>query len=155
MKTIKFIYALALVAIISITAGAQTKPVDENGLAIGGYDVVSYFSNKALKGDAKITAKHNNATYLFATSANRDAFKANPTKYLPQFDGYCAWGVAAKSTKFSINPETFEVIDGKLYLFFNGPFNGSNFNTLEAWNQDEANLLKAANTNWPAVKNAK
>lgn len=154
MKTIKIIFSLALVLFVSALR-AQIAPIDENGLAIGGYDVVAYFSNKATKGDAKITAKHGDATYQFATTANRDAFKKNPTKYLPQFGGFCAWGVGAKSTKFPINPETFEIIDGKLYLFFNGPFNGSNFNTLEAWNLDQDNLLKAANTNWPTVKGSK
>lgn len=154
MKTIKIIFSLVLVLFVSALR-AQIAPIDEKGLAIGGYDVVAYFSNKATKGDAKITAKHDEATYQFATTANRDAFKKNPIKYLPEFGGFCAWGVGAKSTKFPIDPETFEIIDGKLYLFFNGPFNGSNFNSLEAWNQDQDNLLKAANANWPNVKGSK
>lgn len=154
MKTNKIIVSVALVLFVTALR-AQIAPIDEKGLAIGGYDVVAYFSNKANKGDAKITARYGDATYQFATTANRDAFRKNPVKYLPEFDGYCAWGVGAKGTKFPINPETFEIIDGKLYLFFNGPFNGSNFNTLEAWNQDQDNLLKAANTNWPAVKGSK
>jgi YHS domain-containing protein len=151
MKTIRIIFSLALVLLVTALR-AQVAPIDEKGLAIGGYDVVSYFAGKPTKGDSKISAKNGNATYQFATIANREAFKKNPTKYLPEFDGYCAWGVGAKSTKFPINPETFEIIDGKLYLFFNGPFNGSNFNTLDAWNEDQDNLLKAANANWPAVK---
>ena len=151
MKTIKIIFSLAFVLFVTALR-AQIAPIDEKGLAIGGCDVVAYFSNKATKGDIKITAKHGDATYQFVTTANRDAFKKNPTKYLPEFGGFCAWGVGAKSTKFPINPETFEIIDGKLYLFFNGPFNGSNFNSLEAWNQDQDNLLKAANANWPTVK---
>ncbi len=154
MKTTKVVLTLILVAFIA-TVQAQIAPIDDKGLAIGGYDVVAYFSGKPAKGDAKITATHEGATYQFATTSNRNAFKKNPTKYLPQFDGYCAWGVAAKSAKFPINPETFEIIDGKLYLFFNGPFNGSDFNSLSAWNSDQDNLLKAANVNWPTVKGSK
>jgi YHS domain-containing protein len=154
MKTTKLILPLVL-TVIAFASFAQVAPVDDKGLAIGGYDVVAYFSNKATKGDAKITAVHNGATYQFATVANRDAFKKNPIQYLPQFDGYCAWGVGAKNTKFPINPETFDIVDGKLYLFFNGPFNGNNFNTLEPWNADEANLLKTANSNWAALKESK
>jgi hypothetical protein len=151
MKTFKIIFSFAL--LLSVTAlRAQVAPIDEKGLAIGGYDVVAYFTNKATKGDPAITAKQGDATYQFVTTANRNAFKKNPTKYLPEFGGYCAWGVGAKSAKFPINPETFEIIDGKLYLFFNGPFNGSNFNSLEAWNNDQDNLLKAANTNRATVK---
>jgi hypothetical protein len=154
MKTIKIIFSLVLVLFVTALR-AQIAPIDDKGLAIGGYDVVAYFSGKATKGDAKITATHQNATYQFYTTANRDTFKKNPAKYLPQFDGYCAWGVGAKNTKFPINPETFDIVDGKLYLFFNGPFNGSDFNTLEPWNADEANLLKAANANWASLKNSK
>ena len=154
MKTIKIIFSLVLVLFVT-TLWAQVAPIDEKGLAIGGYDVVSYFSNKATKGDPKITTKHENAIYQFSTTANRDAFNKNPSKYLPEFGGYCAWGVAAQNAKFPINPETFEVIDGKLYLFFNGPYNGSNFNSLEPWDKEQDKLLKAANANWPALKNIK
>lgn len=154
MKTIKIIFSLALVLFVT-TLRAQVAPIDETGLAIGGYDVVAYFSGKPTKGVAKIAATHKGVTYQFATTSNRDAFKKNPTKYLPQFDGFCAWGVGAKSAKYPINPETFEIIDGKLYLFFNGPFNGSDFNSLTAWNTDQDNLLKAANANWLTVKGSK
>jgi len=154
MKTSNILFTLIFVAFVTALC-AQVAPIDDNGVAIGGYDVVAYFSNVPAKGDAKITATHEGATYRFASSSNRDTFKKNPTKYLPQFDGFCAWGVGAKSAKFPINPETFEIIDGKLYLFFNGPFNGSDFNSLTAWNTDQDNLLKAANVNWPTVKGSK
>lgn len=154
MKTIKIIFSLALVLFVTALR-AQVAPIDENGLALGGYDVVAYFSGSPVKGDPKITVKNGNGTYQFSSAANRDAFKKNPSKYLPQYDGYCAWAVGAKNAKFPVNPETAKVIDGKLYLFFNGPFNGSNFNTLAEWNKDEANLLKAANINWPTLKDTK
>ncbi len=154
MKTMKIIFSLALVLVVTALR-AQVAPIDEKGLAIGGYDVVSYFSTKATKGDPKITAKHENVVYQFSTTANRDAFNKNPSKYLPEFDGYCAWGVGAQRAKFPINPETFEIIDGKLYLFFNGPYNGSNFNSLEAWDKEQDKLLKAAHANWPALKSTK
>jgi YHS domain-containing protein len=142
-----FIFSFTIVNVY-----AQVAPVDDNGIAIGGYDVVAYFSNKALKGSASLKATHEKVTYLFSSQANKEAFVKNPAKYLPEYDGYCAWGVGAKATKFPINPETFKIVNGKLYLFFNGPFNGSNFNTLDAWNTDEPNLLKAAEKNWPQVK---
>ncbi|MCZ8355384.1 MAG: YHS domain-containing (seleno)protein [Cyclobacteriaceae bacterium] len=154
MKSIKLIFSIVLL-FFAASLHAQTAPIDENGLALGGFDVVAYFSGKAKKGDAKINATFNNANYLFSSTANRDAFKKNPTKYLPQYDGYCAWAVGAKNAKFPVNPETFKIIDNKLYLFYNGPFNGGNFNTLVEWNTDEANLLKTANANWPTLKNAK
>jgi len=92
------------------------------------------------------------AKYLFVSEAHQKAFEANPKKYLPQCDGYCAWGVAEKSAKFSVNPETYRVLNGKLYLFFYGDFNGSPFNTLSEWNKDEKELLTNLPEKWAAVK---
>jgi YHS domain-containing protein len=147
-----FILTIAVV-ISSITiTHAQVQPVDESGLAIGGYDVVAYFSNTAEIGSARYTAKYKGATYQFINAQNRDAFKKEPTRYLPQFDGYCAWGVAAKDSKFPINPETFDVIDGKLYLLFNGDFGGEQFNTAPLWNAETSKLKAAAHKKWPTVK---
>jgi YHS domain. len=155
MKTFNLIILLGVSLLAAISAQAQIAPIDDNGLAIGGYDVVSYFSGSAQKGSKSYVAKHNGATYHFASKANRDAFTKAPSNYLPQFDGYCAWGVAAKDTKFPINPETYTVIDGKLYLFFNGPFNGEPFNTYEDWAQRTTELKNAAHAKWPKVKNSK
>jgi YHS domain-containing protein len=149
MKNLKSVLVIAIVALFSNFVNAQTDPVDKNGLAIGGYDVVAYFTaKKATKGDAKFSTKNNGATYNFASEKNLKAFKANPSKYLPQAGGYCAWGVSEKNTKFSINPETFKIVNGKLYLFFNGDYNGAPFNTLTEWNKDEKKNLAAIDKNW-------
>lgn len=154
MKFIKIILTFVSLSFFT-NLFAQVPPVDGAGLAIGGYDVVAYFSNKALKGNSKIVATHKKVNYYFSSKENRDAFLKNPERYLPQFDGYCAWGVAAKDSKFPINPQTFKIIDNKLYLFFNGPFNGAEFNTIVEWNKDEPALLSAAHAKWPEVKDKK
>ncbi|AXT63728.1 YHS domain protein [Aquimarina sp. AD10] len=151
MKNIKFLLVLTL-GCIALNINAQIQPVDDNGLAIGGYDVVAYFSNTAIQGSTKITEKYNNATYQFSTTENRDTFKSDPEKYLPQFGGHCAWGVGAKDTKFPINPETFDIVDGKLYLFYNGPSEGGDFNAMQLWNVDTTTLKIAAHKKWPSVK---
>lgn len=66
-------------------------------------------------------------------------------------------GFEAYSTKFNKatyqfsskeNPETFDIVDGKLYLFFNGPFNGKMLNTLSPWNAKTTELLKKGHSNW-------
>lgn len=155
MKTFRNLFLFGVVLFAAISVQAQISPVDDNGLAIGGYDVVSYFSGEAKQGSERYAVKHNGATYYFASKANQNAFKKSPNNYLPQFDGYCAWGIGAKEAKFPINPETYTVIDGKLYLFFNGPFNGEPFNTYEDWGQRTTELKKAAHANWPTVKNSK
>ncbi len=150
----KLLQTTALVLFLAIfsTLQAQVAPIDDNGLAIGGYDVVAYFSGTAAQGSEAYKTEHNKVTYHFASKENLEAFKANPTQYLPQFDGYCAWGVAAKDSKFPINPETFDIVDGKLYLFFNGPFDGENFNTLTPWNAETTKLIKEGHANWDKNK---
>lgn len=144
--------SLVLFLALMTSTYAQTAPVNEDGLAIGGYDVVAYFSGEASQGTPTYVAEHNGVTYHFASQNNLETFKDSPVQYLPQFDGYCAWGVGARDTKFPSNPETFDIIDGKLYLFFNGPFNGEPFNTLLPWSAETTQLNKQAHAKWPTVK---
>jgi len=150
MKHLALFFFLAIFS-FSTQVQAQTAPVDEHGLAIGGYDLVAYFSGTAQKGSADYATTYDGVTYHFASKQHLVAFQKEPGNYLPQFDGYCAWGVGAKEAKFPINPETFDIIDGKLYLFFNGPFNGEPFNTLLPWNAETTELRNAAHANWTKV----
>ncbi|HEX9503821.1 MAG TPA: YHS domain-containing (seleno)protein [Patescibacteria group bacterium] len=119
--------------------------VDESGLAIKGYDPVAYFtSNKAIEGKKDITLGYQGITYRFATTANRDAFKANPGKYEPLYGGWCAYAMGSAGEKVEVDPGTFKIVDGKLNLFYNKFFN----NTLKSWNKDEAHLKTNADKNW-------
>jgi len=43
-----------------------------------------------------------------------------------------------------VDPETFKIINGKVYLFYN--FWGNN--TLKDWNEKESQLKLAADRNW-------
>jgi len=117
----------------------------EDGIAIQGYDPVAYFTaNKAIKGKKEFALYHQGATYYFASAANKDLFKAEPVKYEPQYGGWCAYAMGAKGEKVSVDPETFKIMNGKLYLFYNKFFN----NTLKDWNKDEKNLCTKADANW-------
>lgn len=119
--------------------------VNKTTLAIEGYDPVSYFSNnKATKGKSNIASVYEGITYRFASEQNRAAFKANPAKYEPQFGGWCAFAMGDNGEKVSINPETFKIVNGKLYLFYNKFFN----NTLQDWNENENELKQKAEKNW-------
>ena len=150
MKKLFSILVLLISIITQVTA--QTTEVrkkeynlEKTGLAIQGYDPVAYFvSNKAIEGKKDIATVYNGVTYQFATTQNRDAFKANPAKYEPQYGGWCAYAMGAKGEKVEIDPETFKVVNGKLFLFYNKYFN----NTLKSWNKDETNLHVSADKNW-------
>ena len=132
---------------------AQVKPDNynsrhinaENKLAVEGYDLVAYFTqNKAVKGMSKYIATIDGVKYQFVSDANKVVFIKNPTKYLPQYGGWCAYAMGEKGEKVTVNPETFKIISGKLYLFYNAFFN----NTLKSWNENEINLKVKADANW-------
>lgn len=117
----------------------------ENGLAIKGYDPVAYFNqNKAIEGNKQLSVNFEGATYRFANAANKEAFLKDPKKYEPQYGGWCAYAMGASGEKVEIDPETFKVLNDKLYLFYHSWAN----NTLPKWNKDEANLKSKADKSW-------
>jgi len=127
---------------------AQNNPTKiqnlKEGLAIQGYDPVAYFTqNKAIEGKKTISQQYNGATYYFSSEANKTTFTKDPAKYEPAYGGYCAYAMAF-GDKVKIDPETFKVKEGRLFLFYNFRFN----NTLTDWNKDEANLYKKAEEEW-------
>ena len=140
---------IALLCITTFVLAQNTTTREKNfnikkGVAIEGYDPVSYFSNKPLEGEGEITYDYNGITYRFATAANRNAFKATPEKYEPAFGGWCAYAMGETGEKVKIDPETFKILDGKLFLFYN--FWGNN--TLNGWNKNEKKLKSQADQNW-------
>jgi YHS domain-containing protein len=149
--------SIFLMFLTTTMATAQVDPINKDGVAIGGYDVVAYFKNgKAVKGDPDIRVEFNGANYYFSSEENGREFLSSPDMYLPQYDGYCALAVGTTGKKISIDPKTFKITNGKLYLFFNGKsFSGTTFNSLEPWIKDEPNLLKKADDMWPVVKQRK
>jgi len=132
--------------ISSQSQAVRTKHFNvSSGLAIQGYDPVSYFTkNKAEKGSSKYSSSYLGITYYFSSDANKKTFLANPSKYEPQYGGWCAYAMGYSGKKVEVDPETFKIIDGKLYLFYNSFFN----NTLTDWNKDEKNLKAKADKNW-------
>lgn len=142
---------ILVVLLFSITTFAQntSKRIKEfnleNKVAIQGYDPVAYFTQKkAVKGKPSISTTYQGVIYNFSSQANKDLFLKKPASYEPQYGGWCAFAMGDYGEKVEINPETFKIIDGKLYLFYNAFFN----NTLKSWNKDEINLKKKADTNW-------
>ena len=117
----------------------------ENGIAIGGHDPVAYFKQgKAIKGKDEFLVLSNGVDYYFSSAANLDEFKKNPAKYEPQYGGWCAYAMGHDGSRVEVDPETFKIVNGKLYLFYNKFFN----NTLKSWNKDEASLQRQADANW-------
>jgi len=90
--------------------------VDSNGVILKGYDPVAYFTqNKAIKGNSKYQSSYQGATYYFSSAADLATFKRNPSKYAPQYGGFCANGVK-NNRLIDADPTVFFVIKGKLYI---------------------------------------
>ena len=122
--------------------------VSKDNVAIEGYDVVGYFTqNKASKGSKKHSSKFEGITYYFSSEENKETFQKNPGKYLPQYGGWCAFAMGAKNTKFTPDPKTFKLYNGKLLLFYNGEHG----NTSIPWNNDEENTIMKADANWSKI----
>jgi YHS domain-containing protein len=142
MKTI--LLAALLIFALPAHAAGETN-VDASGLALKGYDPVAYFSErKPVPGKPEFTARHEGATYRFASAANRDAFAAAPAKYAPQYGGYCAFGMAS-GYKAPVEPEAWTVVDGKLYLNYNQ-------SVRSRWSSDISGYVRKADANWPAIQ---
>jgi hypothetical protein len=153
MKKKLFVFALLAFSVV-VYAQNQTERIKhfnlEDGLAISGYDPVSYFTTNGPKlGDKKIAVRHQGATYYFSSQNNKELFLKSPSKYEPQYGGWCAFAMGDYGEKVEINPKTFKIIDGKLYLFYNAYLN----NTLKSWNKDEKNLKNKADKNWAKTTN--
>ena len=141
-----------LLVTVSLITEAQIDPIDQNGVGIGGYDLVSYFKDSKPKPGSKIyNTKYKEVTYYFSTEANLREFEKKPERYLPAYDGYCALGVCYLK-KISINPESYTIINDKLYLFFDGTVKGRRVNYLEQWLKNEPKFLSKAEELWPNVR---
>lgn len=152
MKSIIFLatlFAFGIPAFAQDATGLRKKHFNlDGGIAIKGYDPVAYFTqNKAVKGSKDLAVSYQGVTYNFSSVTNKEAFKVNPSKYEPEYGGWCAYAMGEKGEKVSVDPETFKVLNGKLYLFYNKYFT----NTLKDWNKNEAALKKTADANWPKL----
>ena len=148
----KTFFAVLLLILFSIVAIGQDATalrkkqfnLDDN-IAINGYDPVSYFKqNKAVRGKKDMAVNNQGVIYYFSSAENKEDFKKNPSRYEPEYGGWCAYAMGENGEKVNIDPATFKIINGKLYLFYNKFLN----NTLKSWNKDEAKLKPAADASW-------
>ena len=139
-------HTLLLYLILAGTALQAQAVFSTDDGAIKGYDPVAYFlEGKPVKGGGAYTFDYNGATWHFSSEKNLKLFRENPEKYVPQYGGYCAYGVAS-GYKVKIEPEAWGIIDDKLYLKYD-------LRTQKAWNKDREAFISKANANWPGLRN--
>jgi YHS domain-containing protein len=134
-----------LLLVSSVQADNHAINVDEEGVAIHGYDPVAYFTQATpVKGQAQYAYNWSGATWWFADDSNRQAFIANPQRYAPQFGGFCAY--AASYGQFAdIDPQAWSIVNDRLYLNFNQ-------RVRQIWRPRAAEFIDDAEQLWPTMK---
>jgi YHS domain-containing protein len=147
----KLLVAVAL-AVGTLTLAAAPAYADQapvytgllSRVAVGGYDPVAYFTDgRPVRGTTEFRITHQGFEYRFASAEHLAAFRANPSRYLPQYGGYCAWAVSQGYTA-SGDPNHWRIVDGKLYLNYNAEIQ-------TRWEGDIPGHITRANGNWPSV----
>lgn len=141
-------YLLILFTVIALTpAFSQTKTLlnlEKEGVAIQGYDPVAYFTEKKpVKGKPEVYATYKGALYYFATKENKNMFLKEPSKYEPEFGGYCAYGVS-KGKLVEIDPAAFQIVNDRLLLQYS-------LKIRDDFNKDTDGNLTKAKSNWPGL----
>lgn len=136
-----FFLAVFTFLCVVTTAVAGPKNLSGDGLALEGYDPVAYFTEgKPLMGNPDFMVKHDGATYHFTSENHKALFEASPEKYKPQYGGFCAFGMAS-GYQAPVEVDKFTVVDGKLYLNYNGSVQSK-------WRKDTGGYITRADTNW-------
>jgi YHS domain-containing protein len=149
----KRIFIFLFLSVVAFAAYPQTDGIRQKNfntkknLALEGYDPVSYFDNQPVEGKETLTITHKGITYYFSNATNLSKFKSAPGKYEPAYGGWCAYAMGETGEKVKVDPETYKIVEGKLYLFYN--FWGNN--TLETWNERERDLRMKADKNWQKI----
>src|SRR5688572_25142333 len=99
---IRLAYRISVLIVVLGIAGAMTLRGQTpgtinaaNGVAIQGYDAVAYHTQQqAVKGSRAFTHAWRGVTWQFASAANRNRFARSPEQFLPEFGGFCAYGVS-------------------------------------------------------------
>ena len=89
----------------------------DGGIAIDGYDAVSYhLAGEPMQGDAEFSTSWDGVEWHFASAQNKALFEQNPSRYTPEYGGYCAFAVL-KSLTADVDPQVWHIHNNKLYLF--------------------------------------
>ncbi len=117
------VFATSGCAMITQNPSSALKPVNaveldgDSRVMLKGHDVVAYFTqSKHALGSKQHSSLYEGVTFRFASAEHKALFDKEPKKYLPQYGGYCANGIAY-GIPWGGDADTWRMIDGKLYIF--------------------------------------
>lgn len=148
----KIFTLMSLVILGTLNLGLSAQPAQADavyqsflGVAINGYDPVTYFTDgKPQEGDSAHKLEWDGATWYFKSAANKAAFETSPEKYAPQYGGYCAWALA-QGAKAPTVPEAWDIVDGKLYL-------NNSKGVQSAWQKNRTSFILTADQKWTSIR---
>lgn len=112
-----------------------------SGVANGGYDPVSYFTDtEPLAGRPEFEYDWNGVPWYFANPANRDIFRRSPEIYAPLFGGHGAMGLARGYISDG-NPRIYAILGNRLFLFYST-------GNRDAFLLSQKSAYAKANENW-------
>ncbi|MEP2716548.1 YHS domain-containing (seleno)protein [Pseudophaeobacter sp.] len=138
--------ALAVTLFITPLAVRADTPIfsTEDGLALGGYDVVAFFEDQnAISGSEEFSLMWKGVVWRFTSSGNQARFEANPRAYAPVFGGYCAYAMS-QGYLAPGDPQLWLIDNGELYLL-------NNDSVRQIWQDEAPDLLREAQGNWPGL----
>ncbi len=112
----------------------------KNGIAIEGYDPVSFFTEKSAVKGKDFHFIWSGKKWLFTSQKHLDAFISDPEKYVPQYGGYCAFGISS-GYKAKPKMDAFTIHEGRLYLNF------ANY-VKERWLEKVAEKVQSGDQHW-------
>ncbi|WP_341710726.1 YHS domain-containing (seleno)protein [Limnobacter sp.] len=129
-RTQKFLIAAGLVlglsgcsAMTAQNPASELTPVNAaemegaDRLMLFGADVVAYFTQNAyVQGKPEFSSTYQEVDFHFSSAEHKALFDAEPTKYIPQYGGYCANGIMF-GIPWGGNAGDFRVVNDKLYIF--------------------------------------
>lgn len=137
---------LVLVFAVSfaLSLNAQDSKSNDKNAEFDGYCPVAYLvMNKNVVGDPKYSSTYGDKTYYLANADAKKMFDADPLKYLPKYDGFCATAVSM-GKKIESDPELFSVYKGATYLF-------SNQMAKDKFDENPDMIIKKAEENFAAL----
>jgi YHS domain-containing protein len=86
-------------------------------LFLKGADVTAYFTQGAyVQGKPEFVSRYEGVDFRFASAQSQALFDQSPTRYLPEYGGYCANGVMF-GIPWGGDADSWKMTGGKLYLF--------------------------------------
>ncbi|OEK00431.1 hypothetical protein BFP97_02405 [Roseivirga sp. 4D4] len=128
----------------------KANNIDNSNIALQGYSPVSYLDlGLAQRGNKAYKSTYKKINYYFTSAEQKATFDKNPSKYLPQYGGFCAFGTYA-GAKFRVDPNKFIVKDGKYFLYLNDV----ELDAKGLWlnEKNHKKLVAKANDNWSKLK---